>query len=50
MVKIEESMVGATAQQLLEEYDLWDPTKTRERNLNAFMQFCGVNYQLVRPR
>lgn len=41
------SMDMDTARQLLEEYGLWDPTKSREKNLNKFMQFCGVNYQLV---
>ncbi|GJE97303.1 hypothetical protein PsYK624_135190 [Phanerochaete sordida] len=41
------SMDIETARQLLEEYGMWDPMKSREKNLNAFMQFCGVNYQLV---
>ena len=41
--------VGETARQLLEEYGMWNPEKSKERNLNGFMQFCGVNYQLVRP-
>ncbi|KIP08676.1 hypothetical protein PHLGIDRAFT_126872 [Phlebiopsis gigantea 11061_1 CR5-6] len=41
------SMDGETAQQLLEAYGMWDGRKSRERNLNGFMQFCGVNYQLV---
>ncbi|EKM53586.1 uncharacterized protein PHACADRAFT_198009 [Phanerochaete carnosa HHB-10118-sp] len=41
------SMDTETARQLLEDYGMWDSTKSRERNLNTFMQFCGVNYQLI---
>ena len=46
-------VAAETARRLLDEYGMWDGTKSRERNLNHFMQFCGVNYQLVgedRPR
>lgn len=32
----------------MEEYDLPDVTNFREKNVNRFMQFCGVTYQLVR--
>lgn len=39
-----------SAAQLLQDYDMLDVTQSRERNLNRFMQFCGVTYQLVRFR
>ncbi|TCD64386.1 hypothetical protein EIP91_004133 [Steccherinum ochraceum] len=42
------SMDAETAIQLLEEYGMSDVSTTRERNVNRFMQFCGVSYQLVR--
>lgn len=33
---------------LMMDYQLPDPSDSRERNLNRFMQFCGVSYQMVR--
>jgi len=36
-----------TARELVEEYELPDVSDNREKNLNRFMQFCGVSYQLV---
>lgn len=36
-----------TAKILMKEYDLADISESRERNVNRFMQFCGVTYQLV---
>ncbi|KAI0343513.1 hypothetical protein BDW22DRAFT_1428102 [Trametopsis cervina] len=40
------AMDSESAQQLLEEYGMSDISESRERNLNRFMQFCGVTYQL----
>ncbi|KAI0820993.1 hypothetical protein BC629DRAFT_1587331 [Irpex lacteus] len=40
------AMNPESAQQLLEEYGMTDVSESRERNLNRFMQFCGVSYQL----
>lgn len=37
-----------TAKTLMQEYNLPDISDSRERNVNRFMQFCGVSYQLVR--
>ncbi|KNZ73951.1 hypothetical protein J132_09026 [Termitomyces sp. J132] len=37
-----------TSKALLVDYELADVSDTRDRNLNRFMQFCGVNYQMVR--
>ncbi|KAH8103533.1 hypothetical protein BXZ70DRAFT_736621 [Cristinia sonorae] len=41
------SMDAETAILLLEEYGMTDVSATRERNVNRFMQFCGVSYQLL---
>ncbi|CAL1711972.1 unnamed protein product [Somion occarium] len=41
------SMDADTAKSLMEEYGLTDISESRERNVNRFMQFCGVTYQLV---
>lgn len=41
------SMNDATAKRLMREYELEDISESRERNVNRFMQFCGVSYQLV---
>ncbi|KAI0785869.1 hypothetical protein C8Q75DRAFT_722196 [Abortiporus biennis] len=42
------NMDTETSQRLMEEYGLEDISQSRERNLNRFMQFCGIGYQLVR--
>ena len=45
------SSIGDTAKELMEEYDLaYDVNAPRERNVNRFIQFVGVGYQLVRSR
>ena len=31
----------------MDDYVLPEPTESRDHNLNKFMQFCGVRYQLV---
>lgn len=38
---------AAEAKALSSEYGLPDIGDSRERNLNRFMQFCGVSYQMV---
>lgn len=38
---------GATVRQLLDEYEIPIITESREGNLNQFIQFCGVQYQMV---
>ncbi|KAH9485597.1 hypothetical protein JR316_0002507 [Psilocybe cubensis] len=38
---------GDTTKALMNEYELPEPTTSRDHNLNRFMQFCGVRYQLV---
>lgn len=38
---------AAAAKALNEEYGLPDIGESRERNLNRFMQYCGVAYQMV---
>jgi len=38
---------GSAAKALSLEYGLPDGGDARERNLNRFMQFCGVSYQMV---
>ncbi|KAH9949262.1 hypothetical protein B0H21DRAFT_145688 [Amylocystis lapponica] len=42
------SMDAETAQVLIAEYGLGDPSDMRERNINRLMQFCGLPYRLVR--
>ncbi|OBZ65948.1 hypothetical protein A0H81_14187 [Grifola frondosa] len=42
------SMDADTAKELVTEYELDEVSESRERNVNRFMQFCGVPYQLVR--
>ncbi|KAL4263884.1 hypothetical protein AB1N83_004956 [Pleurotus pulmonarius] len=37
---------GATVRQLLDEYEVPIITESREGNLNQFIQFCGVQYQM----
>ncbi|KDQ28282.1 hypothetical protein PLEOSDRAFT_1089657 [Pleurotus ostreatus PC15] len=37
---------GATVRQLLDEYDIPVITESRAGNLNQFIQFCGVQYQM----
>lgn len=39
-------MSGPQAKRLLEEYGI-DASESREKNLNRFMQFIGVSYQMV---
>ncbi|KAK7691344.1 hypothetical protein QCA50_004739 [Cerrena zonata] len=41
------NMDAETAKELCQEYGLTDLTDIRERNINRFMQFCGMSYQLV---
>ncbi|KAI0915342.1 hypothetical protein AcV5_003841 [Taiwanofungus camphoratus] len=41
------SIDDETAKTLMQEYNLPDISDSRERNVNRFMQFCGVSYQLV---
>ncbi|KAF8911549.1 hypothetical protein CPB84DRAFT_929794 [Gymnopilus junonius] len=38
---------GETTKALMVDYALPELTESRDRNLNKFMQFCGVRYQLV---
>ncbi|KDR75618.1 hypothetical protein GALMADRAFT_1330576 [Galerina marginata CBS 339.88] len=38
---------GETTKALMADYGLPEPTGSRDHNLNRFMQFCGVRYQLV---
>ncbi|PPQ93849.1 hypothetical protein CVT25_013558 [Psilocybe cyanescens] len=38
---------GVTTKALMDEYELPEPSASRDHNLNRFMQFCGVRYQLV---
>ncbi|KAF8584311.1 hypothetical protein K439DRAFT_1567723 [Ramaria rubella] len=38
---------GPTSRQLVVDYGLPDLGDSREKNLNRFMQFCGVAYQMV---
>ncbi|PPQ98365.1 hypothetical protein CVT26_013621 [Gymnopilus dilepis] len=38
---------AATVRALMDDYVLPEPTESRDHNLNKFMQFCGVRYQLV---
>ncbi|CCO34771.1 hypothetical protein BN14_08879 [Rhizoctonia solani AG-1 IB] len=40
------AMDGPQAKRLLEEYGI-DASESREKNLNRFMQFIGVSYQMV---
>ncbi|KAF8886028.1 hypothetical protein BD779DRAFT_1532140 [Infundibulicybe gibba] len=35
-----------TSKLLMIEYDLPEPSESKDRNLNRFMQFCGVAYQM----
>jgi len=37
-----------TSKALMIDYELPDVSEARDRNLNRFMQFCGVSYQMVR--
>ncbi|KAJ8697036.1 hypothetical protein PTI98_006845 [Pleurotus ostreatus] len=39
---------GATVRQLLDEYDIPVITESRAGNLNQFIQFCGVQYQMIK--
>jgi len=44
------SLDADTIKSLMSDYDLPNPSNTNnDHNLNRFMQFCGVRYQLVRP-
>jgi hypothetical protein len=44
------SLDADTLKALMIEYELANPSNTnKDHNLNRFMQFCGVRYQLVRP-
>lgn len=38
--------LGTQAKRLLAEYDI-EASESREKNLNRFMQFVGVSYQMV---
>lgn len=38
---------GAKAKALVTEYELSDISESKERNLNKFMQHCGIMYQMV---
>jgi len=38
---------GETTRALMVDYTLPEPGESRDLNLNKFMQFCGVRYQLV---
>ncbi|KAJ3555281.1 hypothetical protein NM688_g2662 [Phlebia brevispora] len=40
------SLDGDTAKQLMKEYEIEEVSDSRERNVNRFMQFVGVVYQL----
>lgn len=42
------SFLGPQAKRLLEEHAI-DASESREKNLNRFMQFIGVSYQMVGP-
>ncbi|KAF8070393.1 hypothetical protein FPV67DRAFT_1487212 [Lyophyllum atratum] len=37
-----------TSKVLMMDYEIPDVSEARDRNLNRFMQFCGVSYQMVR--
>jgi len=39
--------LGDSLKALMEDYDFPNITDSRDLNLNRFMQFCGVRYQLV---
>ncbi|KAF8963597.1 hypothetical protein BDZ97DRAFT_1919603 [Flammula alnicola] len=41
------SLDGDKTKALMAAYELPDPSESRDHNLNRFMQFCGVRYQLV---
>lgn len=43
-----DTLPGDTVRQLLQEYGIVEVSEHRESNVNEFMQFCGVVYQLVR--
>jgi hypothetical protein len=43
------NMDGETCKQLLIDYGIPDVSDSRETNLNRFIQFCGVPYQLKVP-
>lgn len=32
------------------DYELAEPAEERDRNLNRFLQFCGLTYQMVSGR
>lgn len=41
------SLDAKTCETLAREYDIPDISDSRDKNLNKFMQFCGVRYQLL---
>jgi len=41
------TLSAQVAKQLLIDYEQQDVSDSRERNLNRFIQFCGVSYQVV---
>jgi hypothetical protein len=44
------SLDANTVKALMNDYELPNPSNSnKDHNLNRFMQFCGVRYQLVRP-
>ena len=45
-----ETFTGVAAEDteaLMADYGIPEPSESRDHNLNRFMQFCGVRYQLV---
>ncbi|KAI0753511.1 hypothetical protein C8Q80DRAFT_516914 [Daedaleopsis nitida] len=40
------SVSAETAASLMKEYGLGEPAPSRERNINRFLQHCGITYQL----
>jgi hypothetical protein len=40
-------VLATTCKRLLEDYEISDISESRKENLNRFMQFCGVSYQMV---
>lgn len=47
-VHIEYSIIAAEdTEALMADYGIPEPSESRDHNLNRFMQFCGVRYQLV---
>lgn len=36
-----------TAKALMKDYEITDISETKDVNINRFMQFCGVPYQMV---